>query len=166
MYSQNKQPNNTILSLIFIAIGLFFLLCTACENKTAIAEKPNDLLEQKTFESLLWELYLIEGDVRFRIRNENIDTLRIRTTAKVNAMYEKYNINHEQFLKNYAYYMQNADLSEEMMKNIVNQLVELQAKEEAKAKEQDSIAVKITACLAEVLPLSKLAKQTDTAKKR
>ena len=127
-------------SLIFSAI--FFLLCTACQNGKIKEETPQDLLEQKTFESLLTELYLVEGDVRFRLRNANFDSLRTTTTAEINAMYEKYNTDHEHFIKSYAHYTKDPVLSEEMMNNIVNQLVEKQAKEEAKQREKDSIAAK------------------------
>lgn len=140
MYLLNKRPNNTVLSLIFIAVGLFFLLCTSCENdkpKMKI-EKPSNLLERKTFEAILWKFYLIEGDVRFQIRSANFDSLRTRTTAEMNELYRKNNTDHEQFMKSYAYYMNDPILSEEIMKNIVNQLVEIQAKEEAKEREKDS----------------------------
>ena len=147
MYLLSKQ-NSKIISLIIIAIGLF-LLCSSCENGKIKKEKPSDLLEQKTFDSLLWELYLIEGDVRFRLRNENIDSLRIRITSEMNAAYEKHNTDHEQFLKSYAYYMKDNDLSEKTMKDIVNQLVELQAKEEVKQKEKDSLRIEAE----KILPL-------------
>ena len=103
-------------------------------------EKPKNLLERKTFETILWNVYMIEGDVRFRIRSENFDSLRLQTTVAINEIYKKNNTNHNQFMQSYIYYMNDPDLSSEIMKNIVNRLVELQAKEEAKQREKDSIA--------------------------
>jgi len=106
-------------------IALFSFLFISCENGVIRKEKPKDLLEQASFESILWELYLIEGDVRSRLRDTHFDSLRTKTTAEVNALYEKYNLDHDEFMKNYAYYMQDPNLSAEMMKNIVDRLVEL-----------------------------------------
>ena len=141
-------------------IALFFLLFISCQNATIQKEKPKDLLEQTVFESLLMELYLIEGDARSQLRNPNFDSLRTKITNETNAMYTNYNTDHEQFLKSYAYYMRDAALSKAMMENIVNQLVELQAKEEAKQRETDSIASKTFRYLSEILPPAKLRKYT------
>lgn len=135
MYLLSKQKNSTLYSLIFIAIGLFFLLCTACENEKETVEKSNNLLEREVFETVLLELYLIEGDVRFRIRDEHLDSLRIRVSTETNAMYQEHNTNHEQFTKSYIHYMNDPTLSAEIMKNLSNQLVEMQAKEEARGKD-------------------------------
>jgi len=155
MYYINKQHGTTFFSLILTAIGLFLLSCTACQSGKIKEEPPSNLLEQKTFESLLTELYLIEGDVRFHLRSEHFDSLRMRTTAEINGIYQKYNIDHQQFMENYAYYMQDIDLSEKIMQNIVNQLNERQSKEETKekatAKEKDSLATKIDTALIEKL---------------
>ena len=134
MYLLNKRQNNIILMII----GLFFLSCTACENKKERLEKPIDLLEKKAFEAILLEVYLIEGDVRFHLRNEHLDSLRIRITTQMNAMYKENNTDHEQFTKSYIYYMNDPTLSAKIMKNISNQLVEMQAKEEVRQK--DTIA--------------------------
>jgi hypothetical protein len=134
---KSKKIKITLTVSMVIAVGVvisLFPLCTACENGKIKREKPDDLLEQKTFDSVLWDLYLIEGNARFHLRSEQFDSLRKNTTAEINAMYEKYNIDHERFMKSYAYYMKDPVLSEEIMKNIVNQLVELQAKEEVKEK--------------------------------
>jgi hypothetical protein len=120
---------------------LFSLLFSSCGNKKTMIEKPKDLIERQAFEKILMEVYLIEGEVRANIRVDHFDSLRLRTTAELTAMYEKNGITHEQFMNSYAYYVKNPELSEEMMKNIVNQLVEMQAKEEAKQKEKDSIEV-------------------------
>ena len=135
MYALNKQQNSAFSLGIFLVAGLFFLLCSlcaSCENEKTVQEKPDNLLELTAFESILCELYLIEGNVRFHLRNTHFDTLRTETSTEVNVLYKKYNLNHEQFLKNYTYYMNNPNLSTEIMKNITNRLVELQAKEEAK----------------------------------
>jgi hypothetical protein len=170
MYYRKKQHHTTSFLLIFRVIGIFFLLCTACQNGKVKEETPQDLLEQKTFESLLTELYLVEGDVRSHLRSEHFDSLRMRTTAEINAVYQKYNIDHKQFLKNYAYYMQDLDLSEEVMKNVVNQLTELQAKEEAKekaaTKEKDSTATKIDTALLEKLSPLKFFRHAKAAEKK
>ena len=130
MYLRNKRQGSPLL--ILVVAGLFFLLCPSCENAKETVEKPANLLEQKTFETVLLETYLIEGDVRFRIRNERLDSLRIRITAEMNAMYKENGTDHEQFTKSYIYYMNDPVLSAEIMKSITNQLVEMQAREEAK----------------------------------
>jgi hypothetical protein len=118
--------------LLFIAAGLFFLLCLSCQSGKTKIEKPKDLLERKAFEAVLLDVYLIEGDVRYRIRMENFDSLQTRITAEVNAMYKKHHTSHEQFMSSYAYYVKDPNLSEEIMKHTVDKLVDLQAKEEAK----------------------------------
>ena len=134
-------PNGIIRKLlIFKCLCLFFLLLsTSCENEKGKIEKPNNLLEREAFESVLQEIYLIEGDVRFRLRDEHLDSLRTRISTEINAMYQEHNIDHEQFTKSYLYYMNDRTLSSEIMKNLSNQLVEMQAKEEA--KEKDTIKV-------------------------
>ena len=130
------QRNRLVLSFFL----LFTLLCASCEDEKNRIEKPNDLLERKSFETILYRVYMIEGDVRFRLRSENFDSLRMQTTVAMNEMYRKNNTTHEQFMKSYAYYMNDPDLSSEIMKKIVNQLIELQAKEEAKQNENDTVA--------------------------
>ncbi|MCL2130940.1 MAG: DUF4296 domain-containing protein [Lentimicrobiaceae bacterium] len=130
----------SVYNVAGVFLLLFVMLCVSCENEKTKMAKPKDLLEQKAFEAVLWEVYMTEGDVRFRIRNENFDSLRLQITASMNEMYQKNGTDHQQFISSYTYYMNDPDLSVEIMKSIVNQLVELQAKEEAKQKEKDSIA--------------------------
>ena len=103
--------------------------------------KQNDLLDRKTFEKALLDMYLVEGFVRFKIREAHFDSLRVAAMTEMNALYEKHNTQHEQFIESYAYYMNDPDVSAEIMKNLVNQLVELQAKEEARQKAKDSVAI-------------------------
>ena len=65
----------------------------------------------------------------------------MQTTAALNKIYKKNNTDHKQFMTSYSYYMNDTDLSSKIMENIINQLVELQAKEETKQKEKDSIVL-------------------------
>ena len=134
----NRIQSSAILAIIGLFLSLF---CTACGGEKTKIEKPKNLLERTVFEKILWEAYMIEGDVRLRIRSENFDSLRLQTTAALNELYKKNNTDHEQFMKSYTYYMNSPGLSSEIMEKIVNQLGELQAKEEAKQKENDSIAL-------------------------
>ena len=152
-------------------IGIFFLtlilFCLSCEGEKAKIEKPKKLLERTVFEKILWESYMIEGDVRLRIRSENFDSLRLQTTAALNELYKKNNTDHEQFMESYTYYMNDPDLSSEIMEKIVNQLVELQAKEEAKQKEKDSIALANKLNRKDsLLPVNKLIKSIVKVKEK
>ena len=140
-----KKPHGKPLEFVrkscILFLLVFSLVFSSCGNKKTMIEKPKDLIERQAFEKILMDVYLIEGEVRSNIRVEHFDSLRLWTTAELTAMYEKNGITHEQFMNSYAYYVKNPELSEEMMKNIVNQLVEMQAKEEAKQKEKDSIEI-------------------------
>lgn len=125
--------------LIFLIVGMVF----SCGNEKTKMENPNDLLKKEVFEAVLMDVYLVEGNVRSRIRNENIDSLRMLTTTELNKVYAKNNITHEQFLKNYIHYMNDLKLSVEIMKNISNELIELETKEEIKQKDSLLTEVKI-----------------------
>lgn len=133
----NIKNTCKIILLPVVVIGLLFLNAACGGSKSKIA-KPNDLLERSVFEKTLLDMYLVEGFVRFKIRDvHHYDSLRVLAMTEINALYKKNKTHHEQFISSYTYYMNDPVISAEIMQNVVHQLVELQAKEEAKVKEKE-----------------------------
>jgi len=101
-----------------------------------------DILSKQQVEDILLEIFLIDTKAKVIIFNEPADKVRMQLNYDMKNLFEQYNTNYEQFMGSYSHYMKDASISKNMMSNITNRLIVLEAKHTGNIKLIDSLRVK------------------------
>ncbi len=98
--------------ITYLLLGLFMLLLTACESR------PKEILDNKTMESVMYDLYTFEGEAA-------VSGMAVGTSEKspyYNAILEKHNITNAQFDSSLVWYAAHPSKFEVLHKTVVEKL--------------------------------------------
>lgn len=108
----------------FILFASFLLLSCASEEE----KPPEEVIPEERFQELLLELYLLEGEAKFRQANQGLssDSVRISGTTK---LFEKHDIERDRFERSYRYHMEDPEKMKRIHEEILNELMRRSGKE-------------------------------------
>ena len=87
----------------YLFIVIIFQLLVGCSNNSKL-KPPKNKIEQSKFVKLLIDVNLLEGHLTSL--NVNMPNIRDTSLGQYKGIFEKYNIDYQQYKENYDYYIQ------------------------------------------------------------